>query len=682
MEARAAASEWPLYRRSGGRGCGGNGAPAVTHGRGRIYLATVRRQASCAGTPHRWPRSARPNALRTYLRRFASRLLLFVLFGAVVFAFVRGCAGGAEAEILIEGVQPQQLEYTSFELSRPARVAISATGSFEDPSAAAGGADTALAAYGWLVRRAEGTVAWRLSARNAVRSRGSLAEATDTLALAAGVYDLYFASYGDPEVRAAAPRPRSIGGRLRRVLSNDGRAWVGDAGRWRIGVAGASLTDADALVARDDLPEDMVPGAPSILWDGTRAAPTERKSWMFEVREQGANVRLRAVAEAQGGNVTARAALERIGGGAPDTLWSIRRAATTWAGGARRNRAADTTLSLARGLYRISFVDNGSHAWGEWAANPPFVPPAYGLDMVGADGAAAEAVTALNPWSSLPRLASFSCIGPGADRRLTFTLRDSLDVMVYAVGEVTGSTVHDGARLLRRGAAGDPVPVWEMIAEDTRPAGGGRKNRLAEAMLSLTPGTYVLAYYSDDSHDCSDWNDDPPDNPARWGATLFVLDPDFDLRRVAVEQESAAGALGEAAEIAAATDTTGGGRNRARTLARLDRLGNNRTASAPLMMPLPGAVRIYAIGEIVPSGRFDYGWITSEDGRVVWEMTRANTSPAGGSAKNRLFDGTIRLPAGSYTVHFQTDARHAFGSFDQPPPDDPEGWGIRVEFPQ
>jgi hypothetical protein len=157
-----------------------------------------------------------------------------------------------------------------------------------------------------------------------------------------------------------------------------------------------------------------------------------------------------------------------------------------------------------------------------------------------------------------------------------------------------------------------------------------------------------------------------------------VLDPDFDLRRVAVEEE--AGAVGETIAVGAATDTTGGVQTgQRRTLVRLDRLGNNREVSARLEMPEDGAVRIYAIGEIVPSGRFDHGWITDAAGAVVWEMSRANTSPAGGSQKNRLFDGQVRLPAGTYTVHFRTDSRHAFGAFDQAPPTNPEAWGIRVE---
>ena len=99
---------------------------------------------------------------------------------------------------------------------------------------------------------------------------------------------------------------------------------------------------------------------------------------------------------------------------------------------------------------------------------------------------------------------------------------------------------------------------------------------------------------------------------------------------------------------------------------RLDRLGNNRTVSATLEMPEAGVVRVYAIGELIPSQRFDYGWITAEDGSVLWEMTRANTHPAGGSQKNRAFDGPVRLPAGTRV---------------EPDPTFPTGLGVTLPTP-
>ncbi|HEX8385931.1 MAG TPA: hypothetical protein VF576_07090, partial [Rubricoccaceae bacterium] len=85
------------------------------------------------------------------------------------------------------------------------------------------------------------------------------------------------------------------------------------------------------------------------------------------------------------------------------------------------------------------------------------------------------------------------------------------------------------------------------------------------------------------------------------------------------------------------------------------------------------------LGELLPGERLDYGWIEDASGDRVWEMTRANTEPAGGAAKNRRFDGVLRLDEGTYTAHYVTNGRHAFGAFEGGAPPDPDGWGLRVE---
>ncbi len=38
----------------------------------------------------------------------------------------------------------------------------------------------------------------------------------------------------------------------------------------------------------------------------------------------------------------------------------------------------------------------------------------------------------------------------------------------------------------------------------------------------------------------------------------------------------------------------------------------------------------------------------------------------------------ILLDKGEYVVHFVTDGSHAYGDWDDDPPDDPEAWGITV----
>ena len=75
---------------------------------------------------------------------------------------------------------------------------------------------------------------------------------------------------------------------------------------------------------------------------------------------------------------------------------------------------------------------------------------------------------------------------------------------------------------------------------------------------------------------------------------------------------------------------------------------------------------------------FDYGSIEDEAGRTVWRMKYDDTDAAGGTDKNRMFDGVITLPAGSYVLRYRSDGSHSYGDWNANPPDDPESWGIAV----
>jgi hypothetical protein len=65
------------------------------------------------------------------------------------------------------------------------------------------------------------------------------------------------------------------------------------------------------------------------------------------------------------------------------------------------------------------------------------------------------------------------------------------------------------------------TPVWRMRYTDTVAAGGAEKNRKEETELELKAGTYVLHYVTDDSHSFEEWNQEPPDQPHLWGATVI-----------------------------------------------------------------------------------------------------------------------------------------------------------------
>ncbi len=588
------------------------------------------------------------------MRSVLSRILLVGLVGTALWAVLR-VGGGSHDEdaVHLAGLRPDGLVHAAFTVGPGgARVAIDAVGSL-DVGVGPDGQPT-LAAFGWLVHRDSAAVAWtpRVGPRPA---RGLVVAERDTVTLAPGTYDAYFTSFGDPD--RLPPPPGGTLARLRRSLTGGARTWVGEADRWRFVVTGA--TDADrALLAR--LPDDE--SAPDARALATLVpAETEYMVTTWLRVEAPSRVRLAGVTEVRGGVVEDSLSVYRLDTGR--YVWAARPAAGAWAGGAVRNRAYDTTLVLAPGLYRVRAYADETHSPGAWAANPPPVPSQWGL-RVYAEPGARVAVQGVNSLDGLPEIARLDCIGPGTDRRLYVDVRDSVAVGVEAVGELSDDDDRYDVGSVERVVGGTPTTLWTMDYGATEHAGGADRNRRQVDWLALEPGLYALRFTTDDSHDCSDdFPGGAPTDPF-WGIRLVAATGEVDPETFRVNNEALAGHPPVA---------------EGRVIARLTGLGPDADVSAPFRLDERTDVRVVALGELLPSRRLDWGWIETEDGATVWEMTRGNTVAGGGDAQNRRFDGTVSLDAGSYRVRFVTSERHDADGFDGPPPPNAEDWGIRVE---
>ena len=604
-------------------------------------------------------------------RRDVSRLLLAVLAALGLGFAIRACIGAGGEEGFVDfggGWNVDRLRHEAFRLDRPARLAVAAAGSFET--------DDALAAYSWIVRRDDRRVVWQMTPANVARERGTLATIVDTLALDAGTYDAYFTTFGDPLLPIESGD--SFAERVAGLLRFGNRAWESDASKWQLRLDPLDPTAFSGRRLRGD-ERDATPAGPDLVWaaspDGSRDNPFtftindqgvtrgtardgNRATYTFTVQRP-VTLRVEATGELFDGPVD-YGWIDNISAGT--RVWTMDEANTTPAGGSVKNRRHEGALRLAPGLYRAAFETDDAHGPGRWRANPPLDPAAWGLFLWAEDR---DALVPFDPWDRLPKLVEITNVGDDALETATFTLDDSLRVWVYAEGELSGrDSRYDYAWLIRDGAG----TVWEMDYDRTRHAGGERRNRVEETALTLAPGRYTLHVQTDDSHSPDRWRSDGPDHPERWGATLFALDPDAPA--VAVERRTERESDAPASLPAAGT---------AELPIRLAPLGNGQHVRRTFTLDAPTELRIYAVGEILPSGRFDWGWITDEDGEHVWEMTRTNTEPAGGARKNREFDGIVTLPVGAYTVHFKTDDSHAFGRFNQGSPTDPSAWGITVE---
>jgi len=248
-------------------------------------------------------------------------------------------------------------------------------------------------------------------------------------------------------------------------------------------------------------------------------------------------------------------------------------------------------------------------------------------------------------------------LGDEAFVRAGFTVDRALSIRVYALGEMPFDWRHpaDGGWIVNRDTR---ERVWEAGGRDFDAAGGADKNRVFDQEIALEPGSYELCYGTDDSHSKEEWNAAPPYDPLNWGVTILP-GKGFDSGAFHVQ--------GELVRGDAVVDLT--------------RARDDDVLEKRFRLARDTDVQIYALGEWNDGADefADGGWISeARSGRVVWEMTDRNTTAAGGAEKNRMFDGVVRLPAGDYIAHYETDDSHAYRRWNASAPWDRNAWGLAL----
>ena len=634
-------------------------------------------------------------------RQTLTRVLLVVLAVLAVGVVARRAAPVPEPDAALSfGTKwdVEELRHRTIQVNDEGPISITAVGSFGARTQDRHGAQ--LAVFGWIVRRSDGVVVWQMTPEAARRLKGdggTLAEVTDRITLAPGLYDAYFSTYGfdeDDHFFNRAP-------------------WKADRDRWRF-----RLDDGGRGVIasgeRDDGYADAAgrgTGLDVIYRTGPVTSRTERAVYLRV--EQPVRVRLQSVGEVprggdEGYEQQDYAFFQNVYTGQP--VWEMTRDATEPAGGHPRNRAADAVVTLEPGLYRAGYRTDGGHGPNDWWMAPPLDPLGWGLTVSYADpkdvgsGAVAEADV-----RHLPTVAELAPLGDDVRRARRFEVTDSLRVLAVGLGELrSGNRRYDYAWLIREGDAGRPAEtVWDMTYESSEPAGGESRNRRTESALTLAPGLYTLHAQTDDSHSADGWHDRPPHDAEHWGATLYAFDtayagaPATEIRIDRADGEDWSVPAPRAAPAPPAPPTPAPAPAPAASAGslvqafsslpdvqplpvRLLAPGANARLAASFELRAPTRVRVAALGELSLSDRYDYGWIERvEDGRPaerVWEMTMDNAVYAGGMRRNRLAEATLDLPAGRYVARFVTDAQDDPSSLaPDAAPRNPERYGLTVE---
>ena len=340
-----------------------------------------------------------------------------------------------------------------------------------------------------------------------------------------------------------------------------------------------------------------------------------------------------------------------------ERVWTMTYEHSTAAGGARKNRVEHTKRRLSAGRYVAYFVVDDTHQPGDWNAVPPLDPAQWGLTLRVADGTARAAIRPFvyDPVPPGQTIVAMTSIGDDETRSEGFSVKQPLLVRIYALGEGTGgSEMHDYAWIVD---ANTRRRVWTMEYGHTEHAGGADKNRLFDDTLRLEPGSYLVYYRSDGSHSAKEWNAARPLEARYWGVSVFPASGRLDRSLIGPVQRVGGGTV----------------------LAELTHMGDDEHASTPFRLERETTVHIHALGEGSGDDMYDYAWIeVANSDRVVWEMTYRTSEHAGGADKNRVFDGSIKLPAGSYVLRYKSDGSHSYGDWNSDAPDDPGAWGVVV----
>ncbi|KAA3602785.1 MAG: hypothetical protein DWQ06_06325 [Calditrichaeota bacterium] len=97
----------------------------------------------------------------------------------------------------------------------------------------------------------------------------------------------------------------------------------------------------------------------------------------FIVKEE-TSVRVYAIGEGQSGEMYDYGWIENANG---LRIWSMEYKETSWAGGARKNRSINETITLPAGSYTLFYKSDDSHSYRDWNASPPDDPNSWGISV-------------------------------------------------------------------------------------------------------------------------------------------------------------------------------------------------------------------------------------------------------------------------------------------------------------
>jgi hypothetical protein len=566
----------------------------------------------------------------------------------VASALVLACLAGAGAArgrdiVHFEGFEDEDVLSQAFRVTRPLRLHVVCEG-------AGDGSDDEMYAYGWILDAKTREVVWALTPSGS-KNEGRNYLFDGDVQLAPGDYVASYAAYGI--WRQKRKIIRIFGKEIGRIEMDSDRRRRPSRDQRRWGLRVSTRTEADGAAVQD-LPD--TPPDPRVVVQMIGLGDGDFEQRAFTLPER-TSMTVYCLGEFDEGNDSMADLGWILSADTRKRVWELGPANFEHAGGAAKNKMARETIVLPAGSYIAYYSCDDSHSSGAWNAPPPYDPAYWGITLWAATAEAARRVEPYEDDEPARTIVSLVEQPDGAYVTQGVSLLRPMQVRVYALGEQGGDGFVDEGwiqefKSQRR--------VWEMSERNTRHAGGARKNRMADEIVDLPAGDYVVGYMTDDSHSYHDWNSPPPYDPAHWGITVTGVGRGFDRRGFRLFDAEAREEEGQD------------------FIVRMVRSRDDQHRRERFQLDRPTRVHIVALGEGLGDEMFDYGWIETDRGDVVWEMTERNTRHAGGADKNRIYDGVVLLDAGSYEAHYVTDGSHSWGGWNAARPPSPQLWGLTI----
>jgi len=554
-------------------------------------------------------------------------LILFLVSNIRIF--------GQKSEIIELGnLYPGEIEYTAFEILEKSTINIEGkAGNFGNSF------NENLVFYGWILNSDTRDIVWDSREYFDFEDESGMFDIDDQEPLDSGIYEVYYACNNGYDIEI-----NSFKDFLSRVFSGSNDFKRKYRSKLGITVSGedGKFRELDPITVMDEIVNNSIVSLHRVMDDEDSEVgfslndTTELRIYSIGEGRKENIIDLAWISDAKTNKIVWKASIER----------------SMHAGGGKKNYLIDQKIQLSQGSYILHYSSDDSHSFESWNVMPPDDPQFWGATIWAVSKEDEKNVIPFKVDDVLKPMVELTKVGDNEYLSQGFTLLNSDRLNILSLGE--GYDENDLSDYGWIVDADTKEVIWTMNDNSNiEHAGGSTKNLMVEESINLGKGNYIAYYLSDDSHSYEEWNASNPFDRVRWGLTIWSDEKEFELFDVDNYKSD-------------------------NIISELVKARNNEDLEESFRLPEDSDIRIIAIGEGDRSDMSDYGWIEDSQGDVVWEMSYRQTQNAGGASKNRLFNKTISLDAGIYTLHFITDGSHSFNSWNSSPPENQENYGITL----